>query len=69
MRYRQRTTNDLLYRFGAAIGIGFLTGLQREFASGRDHGQLEFAGVRTFTLEDNEAKRLIRLFPLSLLAF
>jgi uncharacterized membrane protein (DUF4010 family) len=42
--------NDLLYRFGVAVGIGFLIGLQREFASGRDHGQLKFAGVRTFTL-------------------
>jgi len=45
---------DLLYRIGVALGIGFLIGLQREFASGRDaaDGQLtpQFAGVRTFTL-------------------
>jgi len=42
--------NDLLYRFGVAVGIGFLIGLQREFATGRGDGQLKFAGVRTFTL-------------------
>lgn len=44
------TMNDLLYRFGVAVGIGFLIGLQREFASGGKDATPQFAGVRTFTL-------------------
>jgi len=39
---------DLFYRFGAALAIGFLIGLQREYAHGSD--KEIFAGVRTFTL-------------------
>jgi len=41
---------DLLYRFGVAVGIGFLIGLQREFASGQQDAKPQFAGIRTFTL-------------------
>ncbi len=40
---------DLFYRFGIALGIGFLVGLQREF-SYRSSQAPSFAGVRTFTL-------------------
>ncbi len=40
---------DLFYRFGIALGIGFLVGLQREF-SYRGSQAASFAGVRTFTL-------------------
>jgi len=39
----------LLYRFGAALGIGILVGLQREYAFG-DPDKEMFAGVRTFAL-------------------
>ncbi len=40
---------DLFYRFGIALAIGFLVGLQREF-SHRGTEQPAFAGVRTFAL-------------------
>jgi uncharacterized membrane protein (DUF4010 family) len=40
---------DLFFRFGIALGIGFLIGLQREF-SFRGSQATAFAGVRTFTL-------------------
>lgn len=40
---------DLFYRFGVALAIGFLIGLQREFAYGGPEEEL-FAGVRTFSL-------------------
>jgi uncharacterized membrane protein (DUF4010 family) len=40
---------DLFFRFGIALGIGFLIGLQREF-SFRTSEAPPFAGVRTFTL-------------------
>ena len=40
---------DLFYRFGIALAIGFLVGLQREF-SYREAQAPAFAGVRTFTL-------------------
>lgn len=39
----------LLYRFGAALAIGILVGLQREYAYGGSEKEL-FAGVRTFPL-------------------
>ncbi len=39
----------LFYRFGAALAIGFLVGLQREFAYGGSDKEL-FAGVRTFPI-------------------
>jgi len=39
----------LFYRFGAALAIGVLVGLQREHAYGSSDGEL-FAGVRTFAL-------------------
>jgi uncharacterized membrane protein (DUF4010 family) len=39
----------LLYRFGAALAIGILVGLQREYAYGGSKKEL-FAGVRTFPL-------------------
>jgi uncharacterized membrane protein (DUF4010 family) len=39
----------LFYRFGVALAIGLLVGLQREFAYGGQDGEL-FAGVRTFAL-------------------
>lgn len=42
---------ELFYRFGAALGIGLLIGLQREYASVvQDHLVELFAGVRTFAL-------------------
>jgi uncharacterized membrane protein (DUF4010 family) len=40
---------DLFIRFGASIAIGFLIGLQREFAKGRNE-QILPAGERTFAL-------------------
>jgi uncharacterized membrane protein (DUF4010 family) len=40
---------DLFYRFGAALVIGILVGLQREYSHG-DPGKELFAGVRTFAL-------------------
>lgn len=39
----------LFYRFGAALAIGVLIGLQREYAYGDEDAEL-FAGVRTFAL-------------------
>ena len=42
---------DLFYRFGAALLIGLLVGLQREFAHIRKKEEEKFfAGTRTFTL-------------------
>ncbi len=43
------THATLLYRFGAALAIGILVGLQREYAYGGSEKEL-FAGVRTFPL-------------------
>jgi uncharacterized membrane protein (DUF4010 family) len=43
------SSTDLFLRFGIALGIGFLIGLQREF-SYRSSQDPPFAGVRTFTL-------------------
>ena len=40
---------NLFYRFGVALAIGLLVGLQREYAS-QDPDQEMFAGVRTFSL-------------------
>jgi uncharacterized membrane protein (DUF4010 family) len=40
---------DLIYRFGAALAIGILIGLQREYAYG-GVGEELFAGIRTFAL-------------------
>lgn len=40
---------SLFYRFGAALAIGVLIGLQREYAYGSPEEEL-FAGVRTFAL-------------------
>ncbi len=40
---------DLFVRFGAAIGFGFMIGLQREFAKGGE-GRSIVAGERTFAL-------------------
>ncbi len=44
--------NSLFFRFGVALFIGFLVGLQREFAydSGSSSNEKSFAGVRTFAL-------------------
>jgi len=42
-------TMDLFYRFGAALVIGILVGLQREYAYGDPDREL-FAGARTFAL-------------------
>ncbi len=42
-------TTTLFYRFGAALVIGVLVGLQREYAED-DHDKELFAGVRTFAL-------------------
>ncbi|MBN1889161.1 MAG: MgtC/SapB family protein [Thermoflexales bacterium] len=39
----------LFYRFGVALFIGFLVGLQREYSKS-DHGREMFAGARTFAL-------------------
>lgn len=43
------TELDLFFRFGVALIIGILVGLQREHASGAEAVEL-FAGVRTFAL-------------------
>jgi uncharacterized membrane protein (DUF4010 family) len=43
------TQLDVFYRFGAALVLGLLAGLQREFAKGHEEEDL-FAGARTFTL-------------------
>lgn len=43
------TEQTLFYRFGAALAIGVLVGLQREYAYGDSDKEL-FAGVRTFAL-------------------
>lgn len=43
------TPTNLFYRFGAALAIGLLAGLQREFAYGGSDKEL-FAGIRTFPL-------------------
>lgn len=43
------THTTLFYRFGAALAIGVLVGLQREYAYGGSDKEL-FAGVRTFPL-------------------
>jgi len=43
------TRTTLFYRFGAALAIGVLIGLQREYAYGGSEKEL-FAGVRTFPL-------------------
>jgi len=45
----------IFYRFGVALTIGFLIGLQREYASEKeddlkDSEQFLFAGARTFAL-------------------
>lgn len=40
---------DLFYRFGVALAIGLLVGLQREYALGEPQREL-FAGIRTFAL-------------------
>lgn len=40
---------ELYYRFGVALGIGFLVGLQREFAHQKPQREI-FAGERTFAL-------------------
>jgi len=40
---------DLFYRFGAALAIGFLIGLQREYAHGGPDREI-FAGERTLAL-------------------
>ena len=42
-------TPDLFYRFGTALVIGILIGLEREFAADRA-GQNAFAGIRTMML-------------------
>lgn len=46
------TQFELFYRFGSALALGLLVGLQREYASRRDgddhHGR--FAGARTYAL-------------------
>jgi uncharacterized membrane protein (DUF4010 family) len=42
-------STTLFYRFGAALAIGVLIGLQREYAHGGPEEEL-FAGVRTFAL-------------------
>lgn len=44
------STSTLFYRFGTAVAIGFLIGLQREFSFRAEHEGAAFAGVRTFTL-------------------
>jgi len=43
------TDPTLFYQFGAALAIGVLVGLQREYAYGGSDNEL-FAGVRTFAL-------------------
>lgn len=48
---RELSHPELLYRFAIALVIGFLIGLQREYA-GRREGEMQtlFGGVRTFSL-------------------
>ena len=41
---------SIFYRFGIALGIGLLVGLQREYAYAQAQGGDAFAGVRTFAL-------------------
>ncbi len=41
---------DLILRFGAALLIGVLIGMQREYAHGLNKGKGLFAGARTFAL-------------------
>ena len=43
-------TATLFYRFGVALAIGFLMGLQREYAKGGGAGKEIFAGERTLAL-------------------
>jgi uncharacterized membrane protein (DUF4010 family) len=43
------TQTTLFYRFGVALFIGFLVGLQREYSKS-DHSREMFAGARTFAL-------------------
>jgi uncharacterized membrane protein (DUF4010 family) len=43
-------TTTLFYRFGVALAIGFLIGLQREYAKGGGAGKEIFAGERTLAL-------------------
>ena len=43
-------TATLFYRFGVALAIGFLVGLQREYAKGGGAGKEIFAGERTLAL-------------------
>ena len=43
-------TTTLFYRFGVALAIGFLVGLQREYAKGGGAGKEIFAGERTLAL-------------------
>ncbi|MBN1920315.1 MAG: MgtC/SapB family protein [Anaerolineae bacterium] len=45
----ETTMNTLFYRFGAALAIGLLIGLEREHAASREQEKI-FAGVRTFPL-------------------
>ncbi len=44
------TDLELFYRFGTALAIGFLLGLQREHAAGQPREESFFAGIRTFPL-------------------
>ena len=44
------TTVDPLWRFAAAILIGALVGLEREFAHHDQRGEVTFAGIRTFPI-------------------
>jgi len=43
-------TTALFYRFGVSIAIGFLIGMQREYAYGHSGGRRLSAGIRTFSL-------------------
>jgi uncharacterized membrane protein (DUF4010 family) len=43
-------TTTLFYRFGVALAVGFLVGLQREYAKGNGAGKKIFAGERTLAL-------------------
>lgn len=42
--------NDLFYRFGVALAIGLLIGLERQFKKSDDSQQFLFGGIRTFPL-------------------
>ena len=44
------TVGDLFFRFGAALALGLLIGLEREFKHVRENESTKFAGVRTFAL-------------------